>query len=978
MSRKWNIVLSALVVLVLSTSVVIGLDVKTSFGIVDRTEQITNQPMTILAQGGGAFPMLSYVGGNGYDSVTDVEVDEYGFIYLVGTTNSTDMPVTYSLDTGPGSDDDCYVMKLTPDGKAILFTTRIGGSDWESPSSLAIDDLGNIVVVGRTGSDDFPTVNAYDSSFNDVDPEYEWSSGDGFVLKLAATGDRLIFSTYYGGSNHDNCRDITLDSSNSIYIVGNTNSPDIPLRNAWDWRLSGGLDLFVAKFTTTGILIYSTYLGGGDDSHGFSAYEYAYGIAVDALGCVYVLGETYSEEFPRATYLFGEGLLEYSNDYNFGFVSKLDPSGSDLVFASLFSVSDFVSMGSIAVAPTGEIYICGSTNSEDWPLIDSLQSTVENSDTFVMKLDSDGTTILYSTIYGGSDSDYAYGLCLDGDQNIYISGASYSDDFPMTNAPDTDFEGLTEAFVYSISADGTQIRYSTYIGGEGRESGWEVAVDPNGYAYVVGYTVSLFLDTYHALFPSFGGDVDGYIVRIGTPDDVDGDYLTNEQEVTAGTSSSNPDSDSDLMLDGYEVLYGLDPLSNDSGANPDGDTLTNIMEFYAGSNPTSTDSDNDSISDSEEHDTLGTILFMTDSDQDNLGDAEERDTTGTDPADPDSDQDIMPDGYEVEYDLDPLTDDSGQDEDSDGLDNIEEYGYGTLPNDPDTDDDGLGDSAEINVYGTNPFSGDTDGDGLGDNDEVVLYGTSPTLVDTDNDGLSDDWEVARGLDPLEYTMDTGEASESIVFALAIAGVPAVIALIGAEITTKREGLRKIRRFRFFIPAIIFLLCVLLLVPADVQGPVNPGTNLIETNSAGFLYTVSNSPYHTETVSVEVSYFMRYFDTSTITVIFYEHGIEATRLTLVIESTSIEQQREYARGTVTLEPGIYEVEIAGRGVLTELNQGRTDGRNNDQILWTTVRTGLTGGAIAFLVVAFFLMKRQTVPKAPQMPDSSIYFDALSIE
>ncbi len=968
MSRMWAMALGILVVLVFSTSVVAGPDVKSNFKDLDCTEQITNHSMTTLAQGGGAFPLLSYVGGNGYDTVRDVEVDEYGFLYIIGTTNSTDLPVNYSLDTSSGSDYDCFVMKLTPDGKSILFTTRIGGSDWESPIGLAIDDLGNIIVVGNTASDDFPTANAYDSSFNET---------DAFVLKLAATGDRLIFSTYYGGSDSDYCWDMALDSSNSIYIVGDTTSPDIPLKKAWDWKMSGDSELFVAKFTTIGNLTYSTYLGGGDNRYDISA-EYAYGIAVDAMGCVYVLGESYAEEFPRATYLFGEELLEYSYMDNWGFVAKLDSSGSDLVFASLFAVDDFFSVGDIAVAPTGEIYICGGVNSEDWPLINSLQSNIEDADTYVMKLNSDGTQILYSTTFGGSDSDFAFGICLDADLNMHVVGSSYSDDFPMTNAADTYFEGMTEAFAYSISADGTQIRYSSFIGGDDRESGWAVTVDTHGYAYVIGYTHSIFLDIYRPLFPSFGGDRDGFIVKIGTPDDTDGDGASNAQEATAGTSNSNPDSDSDSMLDGYEILYGLDPLSDDTGANPDGDTLTNIMEFNAGSNPTSTDSDSDSISDSDEYDTLGTVLFMTDSDRDTLGDAQETNIIGTDPTDPDSDQDMMPDGFEVEYDLNPLIDDSRDDRDSDGLDNIEEYVYGTLPDDPDTDDDGLGDYAEVMIYGTNPFIGDTDGDGLGDNDEVVTYGSSPTSVDSDGDGLSDYWEVNRGLDPGEYTMDTGEASEAIIFALAVAGGPTVVALIGAEIATKREGLRKIRRFRFFIPAIIFLLCILLLVPSDVQGPVNPGPNLIETESASFAYTVSDSSYFTETVSVEVSYFMSTFETSTITVIFYEYGIEATRIALIIESTSIYQQREYARGSVTLEPGRYEVEILGRGVLTELNQGRTDGRNNDQTLWATVKIGFYGVSVALFILGLFVMRREAIHKVSMMRDSFTQFDAAPIE
>ncbi len=954
MRRMWALAIPIFLVLVLPACPMVGQDVTS----LDEIDLPTAQARAVTAQGGGAFALASYVGGNSRDAVTDVAVDDFGFIYLTGFTNSTDLPVTYSIGPGSGEPYDIFVMKLTPDGKEVLFTTIIGGSETDYPMSIEVDAYGNMIICGDTDSSDLPTVRAYDSTFNsNPDP---WENVDGFLLKLAATGDRLVFSTYFGGSDYDSMSYATLDDRGNIYIAGITGSTDLPLENAWDWVLDGYSDVVIAKFTSLGDLVYSTYLGGSEDHYGFSANDYPSGIAVGDDGSVFVVGRTEAIDWPMSDILFGNEDQEF-----YGFLCKLGPRGDELIFTKMLDLGYFHWVVDVGLTPSGDIVITGSTNRDEMPLVNSLDDTRSDTDIFIMRLDSTGSRVLYSTYFGGSDTDRPNAMAIDSEGNIVVVGYTYSYDYPLVNAADLVHQGNVDAHAFSLTADGQQVRYATFIGGENDDSAYDVTVDSDGYSYAVGYTMSNTWDTYGTLFSGLSGSRDGFLVKLGTPDDLDGDGLSNADESAAGTSSSNPDSDGDSMFDGFEEAYGLNPLFDDSTGNPDGDTLTNIEEYMEGGDPYSTDSDGDTLSDSMEYDTLGTCLFMSDSDMDWLDDAEEG-SLGTDPLDYDTDLDLMPDGYEDANGLDPLSDDSGGDADMDSLINLREFELGTDANNADSDGDGLGDYAEVEIYGCDPLNGDTDGDTLGDNEEIVIYGSDPTLVDSDKDGLSDPWEVARGLDPGEFTMDTGQAMEATIFTLAIAGGATIATLVGVEFATRRDGMKKIRRLRFFIPAVVFLLCVLLLAPANMEGPVNPGANEMTTNSASFGFVVSDSPYFTETVWVQVSYYMTVFETEVINVIFYKQGIEEARIVLTIESTSIYQQREYASGTLTLEPGSYNVVIQGRSVRTELEQRETDGRNNDQILWTSIRMGLYAIGGLLFVLAFFVMYREKEPAITPAP------------
>jgi len=245
------------------------------------------------------------------------------------------------------------------------------------------------------------------------------------------------------------------------------------------------------------------------------------------------------------------------------------------------------------------------------------------------------------------------------------------------------------------------------------------------------------------------------------------------------------DFDSDGISDSWELFYGLDPFNpDDTVIDIDGDGLTNIYEYQFNTDPTNVDSDNDNLVDADEILVYDTNPLCNDTDDDGLPDGweidndlnpltddanEDPDGDGltnieeysiqTSPVDLDTDNDGLPDGWEVNNGLDPLTDDANGDPDDDGLINIDEYIKGTDPLDDDTDDDGLIDGDEVTVYSTDPLDDDTDDDGLIDGDEVTVYSTDPLDDDTDDDGYTDKEEIDSGTDPCDADSYPSDPSE---------------------------------------------------------------------------------------------------------------------------------------------------------------------------------------------------------------------------
>lgn len=401
--------------------------------------------------GAASLIYSTFIGGRGWDQGGGIAVDFEGNIYVTGMTSSTDFPTTENafdriLDGGF----DVFMVKLDPSktGTAsLVYSTFLGGGNWEYGRAIAVDSAKNVYIVGETRSDNFPTTpSAFDRSYN--------GGWDVFVTKLnpSLSGTAgLVYSTFIGGSDHDYGRGIVLDSIGNVYLTGYTASSDFPVTgNAFSVKKNLNYDVFVTKLNlnTLGIagLVYSTFLGG-------SGYEEGLGVAVDPAGNIYVVGKTRSLDFPTTANAFD---VMHNGDYDV-FVTKLDPNTSGtagLIYSTFLGGSGYEEGRSVVIGPTGNIYVVGTTWSTDFPITkDAFFPTHRGeADVFITKLDtniSGAAGLIYSTFLGGSGYETYYcGIAIDLSGNIYVAGTTSSYDFPVTgNAFDRTYNNNYDCFI---------------------------------------------------------------------------------------------------------------------------------------------------------------------------------------------------------------------------------------------------------------------------------------------------------------------------------------------------------------------------------------------------------------------------------------------------------------------------------------------------------------------------------------------------
>ena len=316
----------------------------------------------------------------------------------------------------------------------------------------------------------------------------------------------VSYASYLGGSADDAAMAVAVDGQGSAYITGFTVSPDFPAPNAIQTTAASPANplVFVSKLDAAGAnLLYSTYIGGSEG-------QVAMGIAVDANGSAYVTGVTCSTDFPLMQPIQSSpGLPAPAQSPTNGmavdaFILKLDPTGSVLVYSSYLGGSrEDVGRG-IAVDSAGNAYVAGYTSSDDFPLQSALQSKRGGArDAFIAKISADGTTLIYSTYLGGQATDLANAIAVDATGAAYITGITYGP-FPTHNPFQKSLAGGKDAFVSKISPDGSALVYSTYLGGDSDDFGTAIAVDLNGSAYVTGVTGSSNFPTQAAIQPKFG------------------------------------------------------------------------------------------------------------------------------------------------------------------------------------------------------------------------------------------------------------------------------------------------------------------------------------------------------------------------------------------------------------------------------------------------------------------------------------------
>ncbi|MFZ1220963.1 MAG: SBBP repeat-containing protein [Chthoniobacterales bacterium] len=464
-------------------------------------------------------PVLEYstfLGGNFGAQARAIAVDSTGSAYVTGVTSSTDFPTANPAQSTNHGQPDVFVTKLNAAGSALVYSTYLGGGNQEYGLGIAVDSTGSAYVTGWTFSANFPTVNAFQPTKGHL------FTDDAFVAKLSPSGSALVYSTYLGGENDDQGNDIAVDSSGNAYVTGFTESSNFPTANALQSTFGGRScergDAFVTKFNAAGAaLVYSTYLGGTRDDEGRS-------IAVDSAGNAYVTGFTKSTNFPTANAFqstYGDG--DFDGGCDFGgdaFVTKFNAAGSALVYSTYLGGSDTDGGDGIAVDSSGSAYVTGGTNSTNFPIANALQSALKSlNDIFVTKFNPAGSALVYSTYLGGDSSDAGLGIAVNATGNAYITGFTQSTNFPTANAFKStlapgDFYG--DAFVTKFNAAGSALVYSSYLGGDAEETGYGIAVDSAGNAYVAGFTASRCFPTTTGAFDTTlsMGNGDAFITKI--------------------------------------------------------------------------------------------------------------------------------------------------------------------------------------------------------------------------------------------------------------------------------------------------------------------------------------------------------------------------------------------------------------------------------------------------------------------------------
>jgi hypothetical protein len=413
-------------------------------------------------------PILSYstyFGGSANDIAWKVAVDTNGFVYVAGQTLSTKLAsfgafqTNYTGGTWTG---DAFVAKFTSDFSSLVYCTYLGGSQDDFAYGLAVDAAGDVFLVGSTDSPNFPTTNALypkilgHSYFSAQTGTFY--NANAFVAEIDPTGSHLIYSTYLGGSGNilkgtgDTGTGIAMDSAGNAYVTGFTSSTNFPATNSLVHKLSGTnhtfnllaghYNVFLTKIGPGGTnLLYSTYFGGTN-------VDKATGIAVDGAGCAYVAGFTDSTNFPTTTNAF-QTVLGGSTNLFLGdnaFVAKFAPSGTNLIYSTFLGGTNGDHAFGIAVDAAGDAYVTGGTASPNFPntatnvpglfheLTNNSSRTLHTTNVFLAKLKPNGTDLIYSAVFGGFAGDTGYGVALDPAGNAFVVGAMTSTNFPTLNA----------------------------------------------------------------------------------------------------------------------------------------------------------------------------------------------------------------------------------------------------------------------------------------------------------------------------------------------------------------------------------------------------------------------------------------------------------------------------------------------------------------------------------------------------------------
>ena len=425
-------------------------------------------------------------------------VDSEGNIIVVGRTTSMDFPLKDAYQDTYNGGSDATLSKFSSNG-SLIFSTYFGGIGQETPTEVVVDSEDNIVIAGVTGSPDLPLVNAYKSNSTGVTE----GAVDTFVSKFSPDGQTLLFSTFFGGSGNDWCYSLSLDADGRIAISGTTDSTDYPLLNAYQTSNSGTLDVFLALLAADGqSMLFSTYLGTPTIDHGRR-------LAFDSQGDLLLAGMT------------GSGALAtggaYQEVYGGGgadaFLAKFSTSGT-LSFLTYLGGASNEWGCDLAIDSGDNVVVTGFTSSDDFPTLNAIQDEgVAYPEMFITKFSPDGNTVSFSTFLGGSSPDYGNAIAIDSQDRIAVAGQTRSADFPTTPPYNTTESYFDDASLVVLGPDGSLL-LSMVFGGDHNDVGISVAWHSDDSFIVLGYTESDEFPVSEAYQDTYGGNSDMFVTRL--------------------------------------------------------------------------------------------------------------------------------------------------------------------------------------------------------------------------------------------------------------------------------------------------------------------------------------------------------------------------------------------------------------------------------------------------------------------------------
>jgi Beta-propeller repeat len=499
--------------------------------IVGEDSRVAFASVSTTSTEAGSLGFSTYLGGSKYDSIRDVTTDGQGNIYVTGGTTSPDFPITkgaYQTKHNPGSPDnsriapfDVFVTKLDPSGK-LLWSTFIGGPNYDRAYAIEVDKQGYVYVAGRAGRGFPVTTEAFQTTFMGGQGAAFYGPQDGFVLKLTPDGSQLVWSSYFGASSDPSIvRDIAIDQNGNVYLASGYKSGGTYPRavaKAFVNTPRGGDDAVMAKIQHDGAkVLWARYVGGSGTEDGNGS------VRVNGAENPHLLFTTQSSGIATA----GAWDTTYGGNEDM-FVAKFDPLTGALIWGTYIGGSKNESTETHEFAgfdAQGNVYVTGPTKSIDFPTTPGAYSRTfssaeaDSNEIFVVKISAEGSKLLAGTYIGGNGWDRSEGSAVDADGNVYLTGVTSSSNFPITpGAAQTILRGENDAFVLKLPPDLSQLLYSSYFGGSSKDYGRGAAVDSKGNFYLGGETNSADWPTHAAFQKAYGGNGDAIVAKFRLTD----------------------------------------------------------------------------------------------------------------------------------------------------------------------------------------------------------------------------------------------------------------------------------------------------------------------------------------------------------------------------------------------------------------------------------------------------------------------------